>query len=270
MHIGFIAGRDEHKSVNPKLGVAYLASDNIKLRASAGSSFRAPRITATYYPTFTTLPHLHYKSNLDLKEETIISYEAGVDYRTSDDRLTASLTAFFVDAKDRIDLTFLGGFTADDPFIITHRNLSAKIPGVEGGLGYTISQNLSVAGNVSFVSPEYNGGPFDGKVTPEVPDHTVNVHADFQAMQELALRLSLQRVGEINDNASNTVLLDPYNLLNLKARYDLALDSHRSYYLDAALTNLLDEDYQIPHSGEASLDFQPLGRALHLGVGYSF
>jgi len=92
-----------------------------------------------------------------------------------------------------------------------------------------VMHNLSVAGNFTMVSPEYDGGPFDGKVTPEVPDHMFNVNVDYDPMPGLGLNFSVQRVGEINDNATNTVVLDPYTLFNAKAKCELAIDKKRSY-----------------------------------------
>lgn len=280
VHVGYNAGRDTREAVNAKLGLSWFATDSFKLRASAGSTFRAPRITETYSPNYQTLSFLQYRSNLNLEEERIISYEAGFDYGSIDRRRSLSLTAFYVDARDRIEFTFLGGFTNDDPFIIEHKNFDQIITGVEGEAGLKLHDRLAVGANFSVVSPEYVSGAFDGNTPPGVPDHMVNVHLDWQLLTDLSARLSAQRIGTIWDDNANTVTrddagrvvstteLDPYNLANLKVRYEFAFADAESAYLDADITNLLDEDYDVYSNGV--WDYQPVGRALHVALGYRF
>ena len=183
-------------------------------------------------------------------------------------------------ANDRIEFTFLGGFTAADPFVIEHKNFDQQIPGLEGEITFQAHEHIGLGANFSFVSPEYTSGAFDGNTPPGVPDHTVNAHVDWQVTTQLNTRLSLQRIGTIWDDNSNTVTrddagrvvstaeLDPFQLANLKVRYDISVAGAESVYIDAELTNLLDEDYDVYANGV--WDYQPLGRALHVALGYRF
>jgi outer membrane receptor protein involved in Fe transport len=268
VHIGYRSGRDTDGAVNPKLGLAYLATENLKLRASAGSTFRAPRITETYSPNYTTLPFLQYRANLDLQEETIVSYEAGLELTALSGRCWLALTGFYVDARDRIEFTFLGGFTDEDPFVIEHKNFDQKIPGIEGELGYQLSEGLAIGANFSGVSPEYTSGVFDGNTAPGVPNHLLNAHLDWQILEGLSGRLLFQRIGRIWDDNENKLELDPYKLVHAKARYERRLGEGEKGYVDLELTNALDEDYQVYANGV--WDYKPLGRELHVGVGYAF
>ena len=268
VHVGYAAGRDEKEAVNPKIGLAYFVTDGLKLRASAGSTFRAPRITETYSPNYQTLPFLLYRSNLDLGEETIIAYETGVDYATADGRFNLSLTGYYVDARDRIEFTFLGGFTEEDPFVIEHKNFDQKISGFEGEAGYRMREQLALSVNFGIARPEYASGAFDGNTPPGVPEHTLNAHLDFFPREGLSGRLSFQQVGSIWDDNANQLELDAYQLVDLKGRYQWATAAGDQLFVDAALTNLLDEDYQVYANGV--WDYQPLGRGLHLGLGYAF
>ena len=284
VHIGYASGRDDNNAINPKLGVAYWLADNFKLRGSAGSTFRAPRITETYSPNYQTLAFLLYRSNLDLQEETIVSYEVGADLTAMQERLSLSVTAFAVDAQDRIEFTFLGGFTEDDPFVIEHKNFDQKIQGLEAEAGFRLSDEVGIGANLSVLDAEYTSGDstIDGRTPPGVPNHTLNAHVDYRPPVEgLTARLSVQRVGEIWDDSQNTddanpkvsltdsqdADLDPYTLVNLKARYVLPLGSEQ-VYVDVDVTNLLDEDYQI--YANRVWDYKPLGQALHVGLGYTF
>ena len=261
IHVGYDAGHDTREAINPKIGLSWFVNDALKLRASAGSTFRAPRITETYSPNYQTLPFLLYRSNLDLQEERVLSYEAGFDYQAEGGDLTVSLTGFLVQANDRIEFTFLGGFTAADPFVIEHKNFDQQIPGLEGEITFQAHEHIGLGANFSFVSPEYTSGAFDGNTPPGVPDHTVNAHVDWQVTTQLNTRLSLQRIGTIWDDNSNTVTrddagrvvstaeLDPFQLANLKVRYDISVAGAESVYIDAELTNLLDEDYDVYANG---------------------
>ncbi len=267
VHTGYASGKDEKEAFSPKVGLAYLHTDHLKIRASAGSTFRAPRITETYSPDYQTLDFLKFLANPGLDEETIISYEAGFDWSTLNQRLDLSATGFLIDARDRIEFTLTGSFTAEDPFVIVHRNLDTEITGIEGEVAYAVGQNLGVGANFSFVDAEYTSGPsaFENEPTPYVPDHTLNANVDYAPIQGLDLRLSMQRIGEITDGLFPGGIDE---IFNLKARYEFAGAGEDRYFIDAGLTNLLDEDYQVPSNGV--WDYRPLGRGLHLTAGYGF
>jgi outer membrane cobalamin receptor len=76
--------------------------------------------------------------------------------------------------------------------------------------------------------------------------------------------VTLNDAGAITDTAE----LDPYTLTNLKVRYEFEFAASESVYIDAELTNLLDEDYDI--YANRVWDYKPLGRALHVALGYRF
>ncbi len=93
----------------------------------------------------------------------------------------------------------------------------------------------------------------------------MNANVDYAPIQGLDLRLSMQRIGEITDGLFPGGIDE---IFNLKARYEFAGAGEDRYFIDAGLTNLLDEDYQVPSNGV--WDYRPLGRGLHLTAGYGF
>jgi outer membrane receptor protein involved in Fe transport len=92
-----VAGRIEHyddvgTTKNPKIGVVWSPVDSVNLRASYGTSFRAPSLPEVFQPQdggpsflaadggVTKLVFLRYGGNVDLKPESARSWTAGVDY----------------------------------------------------------------------------------------------------------------------------------------------------------------------------------------------
>ncbi len=92
--------RDEHDafgaSTSPRLTVAWRPSASLKLRAAAGSAFRAPSTGELYYP---------FSGNAALEPERSVSYEAGVEWTLSPG-LVLETTVFRNDVKDLIRYDF--------------------------------------------------------------------------------------------------------------------------------------------------------------------
>jgi iron complex outermembrane receptor protein len=92
-----LAGRIERfddvgQTRNPKLGLAWSPAAGVRVRASYGTSFRAPNLPEVYAtpvisPSFLTrngsnvLALVQYGGNLDLEPEEATSWTAGIDYR---------------------------------------------------------------------------------------------------------------------------------------------------------------------------------------------
>lgn len=66
-------------ALSPKIGLNYKAAENFILRASAGSGFRAPSLAEAF--TSTTASGIIIKPNPNLRSETNLTYEFGIDYK---------------------------------------------------------------------------------------------------------------------------------------------------------------------------------------------
>ena len=139
-----LAGRWERYSdfgatANPKVGLRYKPLDGVTLRATWGTSFKAPQFiqttlqSTTYdYPDAALGGHsggdalLTYGGNPDLKSERSSSWTAGIDWSPPAWRsFHASLTYFNIDYTGRIvqPISGIGTALANPayaPFIITH------------------------------------------------------------------------------------------------------------------------------------------------------
>ena len=160
-----IAGRQDEYSdaggtFNPKYGVVWEPLDGVKLRASYGTSFRAPapadpatplglqvrNFTDPTSATGQTRTLLVRAGPTDyLEPETATIFSAGLDFTpASIDGLSISLTYFDIDYKDRIE----------DP----GNNTNALL--IEDQLSEVIIRNPSIElVNSYLILPEYTGAP---------------------------------------------------------------------------------------------------------------
>lgn len=91
--------------VNPKVAVFHqLERIDVTLRSAYGRGFRVPTIVEKFDPT---------SGNADLSPETVISYEAGADFRPKGTRAVVSATYFYQDFRELIQQ---GPPTAGHPF----------------------------------------------------------------------------------------------------------------------------------------------------------
>jgi outer membrane receptor for ferrienterochelin and colicins len=65
--------------LNPKLGLVYMPDQETSIRASFGSGFRYPAIAELYIESSTNVSQVAVLPNPDLKVETSVSYEIGVN-----------------------------------------------------------------------------------------------------------------------------------------------------------------------------------------------
>ncbi len=82
---------------SPSIAAAYTLTRTTRLRASAGHGFRLPTYVDLYYADPTTI------GNANLKPESSWSFEAGIDWTSSNGRLTLNAAAFRLQEKDAID-----------------------------------------------------------------------------------------------------------------------------------------------------------------------
>ncbi len=112
---------DDHSafgsSVSPRLTVAWRVTPTLKLRAAAGTAFRAPSTGELYYP---------YSGNAALRPEKSNGYEAGVE-KTLAKGVVLEVSGFWNDIRDLID------YDATATFV--NQNIgSARTRGVEMAL----------------------------------------------------------------------------------------------------------------------------------------
>ena len=132
----------------------------------------------------------------------------------------------------------------------TNRNLEDRTvhKGVSINSRWRLDKNLMLTINASAQQARFDGGPFDRNDVPLVPEHTLQLIADWQALSWLSTQISHRYVGDRRfdgDLDNRFRKLDHYRTtdLQLTARY-------RAFYLKAGVYNL--EDHQVVDYGNFS------------------
>ncbi len=152
---------DVGDTTNPKVGVIWRPSPDLRLRATYGTSFRAPSLTEVNEaygvgPTFLNqgsarvLTLIQTGGNTDLKPETATSWTAGADYApASVPGLTLGATLFETQFKDRIGqpvLSNLAGALNDPALSAFVTRLDASRPEDLARINVLISDPSYTAG----------------------------------------------------------------------------------------------------------------------------
>jgi outer membrane cobalamin receptor len=146
---------------SPKLGVSYKPIDRLRLRASAGRSFRAPSLAELYLPDLQVNPYFLLKANPGLKPEYIWGFDGGVDIKANEG-LGFTVGAFFNSMDNLITQMVVLGSTGN---YITHRNVTAAwSKGIEAEINWLPLSWLKASGH---------GTVEDSK------DNTYNVPLDY-------------------------------------------------------------------------------------------
>lgn len=225
-----------HNTGNLALG--YLFGNSIQTTLSYGSAFKSPTFNDLYYPVF---------GNPDLDPEQSRSGELQVTGLLSAGRWGLSLYQTDIDE-----------LIAFDPFTYQVDNIdAARIRGLE------LSTSLAFLGwdmgmNLTLLDPENrSAGPNEGKILPRRPEQSVELDLR-RGFGGWSVGGTLYYAGRRFDDLANSVRLDPYTLVDLRAEYALS----ESVRVQGRIANLLDEDY------ETTAFYNQAGRGFYLTLRY--
>jgi vitamin B12 transporter len=208
-------------------GYSYRISELFRIRASAGTAFKAPTFNDLYFPDFPPF----FFSNPNLRPERSRSREAGVDYRSGEQQL--GVTIFQNDVTDLITVFI-------DPLgVSTTQNLNR-----------VRSEGVEVSGRATLW-----GWQMRAQLTVQDPrDETTGAQLRRRAKEYGSIgaernfgrwRFGADIVGsgqrfDSTNEAPNT-RMHGYGLLNLTAGYTLA----RDWSINARWNNVLDREYEL-------------------------
>lgn len=240
---------DFGKHTSYRVSSAYLFpvgdSNLIKLKASAGTGFRAPSLFEISYNAgpWASPP----ASTIVLKEETSEGYDLGVEYYIADH---TRLGAVYFDQQieDRIDFD-LAGFSG-----YLQSEGKSESTGVELSAEYQPVESWAVSANFTYNDAKTATG------APRIrrPKQLANARLSLFPSQGLAFHFNWRtsRNAEANDGSK----LDNYNVMDMSAWYTVL--PKLEFYV--RVENALDEEY------EEVLGYNSAGRAGYLGAEYSF
>nr|WP_247718224.1 TonB-dependent receptor [Qipengyuania proteolytica] len=236
VQLGFALGRfaahigsrvDDHElfGTNGSYGadLSYGLGNGWRIRASLGEGFKAP-----------TLFQLRsFYGNTDLRPEESTSVDFGVEKGERGRGTHVALTAFRRDTSDLINFAF----SAARPFGFYDNVARVRAQGFEAEAGFAVTGALRVSGVFSYVDAEDRTTGLD---LARRPRHFGTLFADWVAPFGLKLGADLRFAGESFENASNTVALDGYEVLDLRA----ALPLGEGFEVYGRVENVFDADYR--------------------------
>ena len=217
---------DEHDafggSTNPRVALSWRVSPALRLRAAAGSAFRAPSTGELYYP---------FSGNAALQPEQSVSYEAGAEW-TLAKGLSLEASVFRSDVEDLIRYDFA-----------LQRNVNvgrARMTGVETVLGGSLSAATWARASYTWLDAEDRD---TGLPLLRRPGHRASATFGADLGRGATTELTGLYVGERDDVDATT-----YQRVTSPAyfRVDAAVTGPRffgSLSPFVRATNLLDRDY---------------------------
>lgn len=258
---------DEHFS--PNVGLAYLITENLKVRANYGQAFVMPGAMQLAGDFTDTSSGARIVGNPNLSPEKSSTWEGGVDFTNRG--LFASLTYFYTDFEDKIEMVAApGGASSWD-------NLGeAKIAGLEGefnvDLGAVNNWDFELRPYVRFTYLTQYEDEATGKDLKYTPDWAASYGIAFSHWEGFSATFNVSYTGEqLVEDWENQVWPDPVKEVTLGSstvasltvsKTLLSSDQWGKLTLKGDITNLFNEDY-------AYVKGYPMpGRSFFLGLRY--
>ena len=240
------AGRDEDRNrFTPKIGLAWMVTDTLKLRAQYAHGFMMPsadQLAADYISWGTPVV-----GNPDLDPEKSVTYEGGLDFSAKG--LNTALTYFYTDFEDKITSDYLA-----DGSRTWNNHGDTTIAGFEGELSYDLgipfgwSWEVRPYLNMTILS-KYEDDT-TGEDLQYVSDTNYSTGLVVNTGDEIFYRFNVAYAGsqDVIDYESSypypLVKLSSSTVADMTASYRLpANDRWGAMTLRGEVSNLFDEDY---------------------------
>lgn len=251
---------DDHETfgneTTGRASLAWSATPTTIVRASYGEGFKAP----TLYQLFSDY------GNESLAPEQAEGWDAGIEQRLLDEALVVSATYFNSDTTNMID--FVSCFMSSDPRCFERPDgyydnvQKTTADGVELGLTARIGERLRVSANYTNMDAknDVRGSGNFGRALPRRPEETANAEVTYFWPFGLTTTVAAMHAGKSYDNASNTIELDGYTVVDFRAAYTF----RETIEVFGRLENAFDEDYA------TVANYGSIGRGAFVGVRQSF
>lgn len=250
---------DDHETfgsnTTAQAGAAWAVGETTTLRASYGEGFKAP----TLYQLFSEY------GTPSLEPEESEDWDVGIEKRLGD-AVVVSATYFERRTRNMIDF-FSSCFSSPVPQCALqpygfYENLArTKADGLEVSLAAQITGQLRFdAGYTYLDTTNDTPGAGFGKDLRRRARDSANAEVSYDWPIRLTTTLAAQYVGRSFDDVANTVALDEYLLIDLRASYQAS----DSVQLFGRVENMFDEQY------ETSGGYGSLGRGVYAGFRVDF
>jgi ferric enterobactin receptor len=247
---------------SPSLNLSYLVNDQWTVKAGISRAYKAPNLYQSN-PGYALYSNgngcwgnppggtmgCFLLGNPDLKAETSINKELGVEFRGADG-LGASLTYFHNDYRDKIEAgrspaeTYLIGGKTYNVFQWTNIP-RAVVQGLEGNLTWPVARDWLWSTNVTYMIESKNKDT--GEHLSTIPQYTINSTLDWNVNSVWSLRAKATVYGRQQGpkydyygqplTGSATDEIPPYALFGLSTQYKL----NKHLRVTAGVDNVLDK-----------------------------
>jgi len=204
-----------------------IESTGTKLKASAGTGFKAPALQQLYGT---------FGGNANLKPETSFGYDVGVEQSFLGGAVTGGVTWF----QNNIENLIVSGPAPAFKLINVGR---ARTDGVESFIAWKALDTLTLRADYTYTDALDAGTKL---ALLRRPRHKASVGADWQVTEDLSLNANLLYVGpQIDGNRDFSIprlKMPDYVTIDLAASYRLT----EKWSLFGRIENLTDTDYQSP------------------------
>ena len=211
---------------SPRFGARYaLGRSGTVLRGTVSRAFKLPSFFALASP-----PQLG--GNPELRPETSVGVDFGIDQRVDVWDMTASLTVFWIRYEDLIDFDF-------DLFQNVNRD-EVNTKGFEVSLRWNPDSQVAVLADLTYQDAE---SPDSDEPLRNLPDWIGSVRVGFRPVEPLQVRVELSLASESFDvqiAVPDMTTVDGYGLLDLAATWDLS----PAWQILARVDNLTDTAYE--------------------------
>jgi len=204
--------------INPQLTVVWNPEQNWKFSSNIGKSYRAPSFEDLFspyssWPQWGIFPGGDTQGNTDIKPETSLSYDVGVERKITGNIIT-QVTLFQQDVDGLIEWSVVN----DDPVFEQWRpsNVSeAHNKGCELQFNHTVNNIFSYNVNYTYLESKGKKNTEQGyKTLMYRPVNVFNCGLSCSLPLKTKVTLTGKYIGEQYDESDN--IISPYNLLNIR------------------------------------------------------
>ncbi|WP_022668589.1 TonB-dependent receptor plug domain-containing protein [Desulfospira joergensenii] len=257
------SGKTKNESnLSWSFGTVYKFSESLSIRGNIADAFRMPTADQLFsYTDYSAFGWGIWSGNEDLDPENSRTYEIGIDY--AENSLSASLTYFYTEFKDKISYESIGGG------VTQYKNIEgATISGFEGSIKYNISDRFNWAFKVepygSFTIFDEYTDDSTGENLTQTPDWSASYGLSVSNREiGLSSRLNFTHYGE--QDMSDGTQLNPVDVADWSISKRLfSFEKYGEVALKGEIVNLFDEDYALVQG------YPSPGRTFYLGVKYTY
>ncbi|MCK5426697.1 MAG: TonB-dependent receptor, partial [Thermodesulfovibrionia bacterium] len=171
--------------------------------------------------------------NTSLTDQSSENYELGVRHYFNE-KIYAHANVFIMETEDEI-------FFNSPVFMNDNLDGETDRKGFELSFSAGLVEWLTVNGTYTYTDASIEGGMFDGKDFPNVPDHKASLETVFYPVEGLMIAINGVYVGErpfISDFTNSFDEQEDYTVINGKVEYK---KQNVTIFLD--VNNLTDEEY---------------------------